>query len=309
MNSQPKKLGTGIIIARFQVHKLHEGHIDLINTVKSRYDRVVLFLGVSAVNTTRNNPLNFEARKLMVRESFPDIEIYPLNDQYNNDLWCEILDKRIREICPIGPVTILGSRDSVCKTYIGKFPIIELPERHKISGEQIRRAIEKDGMLSSADFRQGIIASTYLRYPTNFPAVDAIILSSNGDEILLGRKTKTPKGKYVTPGGFFDAKDQSFEEAVKREVREETGAIGIEQPIYLGSSVIDDPRYRGEIDNIVTSLFLIQGVMGEVKAADDLEDLKWFKIEELRENDGDVFVNYHKPLWELFKKYLNRKEG
>ncbi len=306
MSGQAKRPGTGIIVARFQVHKLHPGHLDLVNTVKNQYDKVILFLGVSAVNTTRNNPLNFEARKLMVKAAFPDIDVYPLNDQYNNDVWCQILDERIREYCPIGPVTILGSRDSVCKTYIGKFPTVELPARHTISGEQIRKAVKEEGMLASADFRQGIIASTYERYPTNFPTVDAILLNPDGSKILLGRKKKTPNGKWVTPGGFFDATDKSFEEAIKREVREETGAVGVGEPVYLGSAVIDDPRYRGEVDNIVTTLFLIKDIVGEVKAADDLEGLKWFDVKSLLEKDGDVFVDYHKPLWELFKKYLNK---
>lgn len=298
---------TGVIIARLQVPELHPGHLDLINTVKSQFNRVILFLGISSVSPTRNNPLNFEARKLMVKKSFPDIEIYPLNDQYNNDLWCKILDERIESICPNEKVKILGSRDSVCKTYIGKFPIVELPARHTISGEQIRKSIEKDGMLASVDFRRGIIASTYLRYPTNFPTVDAILLNGDGTKILLGRKKKTPVGKWVTPGGFFDATDKSFEEAVKREVREETGAIGIGSPIYLGSAVIDDPRYHGEIDGIITTLFLIKDIVGEVKAADDLDGLQWFDIKDLLDKDGDVFVDYHKPLWELFKKYLNNK--
>ena len=308
MKTQAPRLRIGVLVCRFQVHKLHPGHEDLVNTVMKQYDKVLLFLGEAAVPSTRNNPLPFEARKLMVQKSFPDIDIQPLNDQYNNDLWCLILDERIRKLYPNDDITILGSRDSVTRTYNGKFPVVELPARHAISGKKVREEVEKSGVLGSEDFRQGMIYASYVRYPTNFPTVDAILLNADGTKMLLGRKKKTPPGKWVTPGGFFDAVDKSFEEAIKREVREETGAVGIGQPIYIGSAVIDDPRYRGEVDHIVTTLFLIKDIVGAIKAADDLEGLQWFDVKEMFENDGEVFVDYHKPLWELFKKYWNNNK-
>ena len=304
---EKKPLRIGVLVCRFQVDELTEGHRDLINTVKSKYDKVLLFLGEAAVRNSRMRPLPYVARKPMVAEEFPHIEIYPLDDQYNNDLWCQLLDERIRQIYPEGDITIIGSRDSVANTYIGKFPVLELPARHHFSGRKVREAIEKSGVMSTRDFRRGMIYAAYWRYPTNYPTVDAVVLKNGGTEMLLGRKKRTPSGKWVTPGGFFDAADNSFEEAIKREVREETGLVGIGWPRYIGSAIIPDPRYEGEVDNIVTSLFVIDDFAGEVKAADDLAEVRWFSVKELLEKDGDVFVNYHRPLWELFKKYLNQK--
>ena len=45
----------GIIVARFQVHELHDAHRDLINSVLDRHDRVIIFLGLSEVRNTKRN--------------------------------------------------------------------------------------------------------------------------------------------------------------------------------------------------------------------------------------------------------------
>jgi nicotinamide mononucleotide adenylyltransferase len=39
----------GIIIGRFMIHELHSMHIDLIQTVLDKHDRVIVFLGVAPI--------------------------------------------------------------------------------------------------------------------------------------------------------------------------------------------------------------------------------------------------------------------
>lgn len=77
-----------------------------------------------------------------------------------------------------------------------------------------------------------------------YVAVDAIIVSED-NKILLIKRTKEPfKDMYCLPGGHVE-KDEFLKDAIKREVKEETG-IEIDPVAMMG--VYDDPkrdpRYR-----------------------------------------------------------------
>ena len=99
----------------------------------------------------------------------------------------------------------------------------------------------------------------------------------NCNPLALARKKNDPKGKWRFIGGFVDInKDETLEEAVKREVLEETNSLGVGEPIYIGSAKIDDWRYRNEQDGIMTSLFVIPYLFGAPKATDDIDELEWF---------------------------------
>ena len=307
MNSQT----IGVLVARFQTYKLTDGHTHLLNAVLSKHEKVLLFLGVAPTKGTRRNPLPFKVRKLMMlgsypKDKYPNLEILDINDVYNNEVWSEILDKKIEEKAKgLSPI-LYGSRDSFCKNYTGKFPTVTLASAKSLSGTEFREATVAE-LLQDENFRRGWIAACYDRYPMNYPTVDAIIFNADKTHILLGRKFNDPKNKYRTPGGFFDRSvDKSLEDAAAREVMEETGVKGVGKPLYIGSTPIDDPRYAGEPDGILTSLFVIHDTLGECKPQDDLDGLKWFSIKELLEKDGEQFIDYHKPLWELFKEYLKK---
>lgn len=133
------------------------------------------------------------------------------------------------------------------------------------------------------------------RYPTVFATVDVVI--RKGDQLLLGRNAHQTKFRFV--GGFSDpALDNSYEDAAKREANEETG-IDVQTVIYLGSTRIDDPRYRNTPDCIITHLFEATEWSGEPVASDDIAELKWFKRSELSAED---FVDEHHVLWDLYCK-------
>jgi bifunctional NMN adenylyltransferase/nudix hydrolase len=53
------------------VPELHDAHKDLIETVCDKHDKVIIFLGLSPLMVTRENPLDFESRKQMILEQFP----------------------------------------------------------------------------------------------------------------------------------------------------------------------------------------------------------------------------------------------
>jgi bifunctional NMN adenylyltransferase/nudix hydrolase len=307
MDVAVKKTPIGVIVGRFQVHELHEGHHSLLKSVMDNHDKVVVFLGVSPAKGTKNNPLDYKSREQMLHESYPDLTITPIKDVNNDEEWSKTLDAKIREIFAIGAVTLYGSRDGFIPHYKGQFPTVELQARFKVSGSEIRESL-KDKSIADKNFRHGRISACFDKYPITFSTVDAAILDGKGN-LLLARKKVDPKGKWRFVGGFVDAHaDESLEEAVKREVMEETGSLGVGQPEYIGSSKIDDWRYRNEQDGIMTTFFAVPYVFGKPKASDDIDELEWFDIEKLVKTDGYQFVEEHKVLFTLLKAHLNKAQ-
>jgi mutator protein MutT len=113
--------------------------------------------------------------------------------------------------------------------------------------------------------------------------VGAIIL--NGDQILLEKRKNPPgKGKWSVPGGLVDL-GETAEEAVIREVKEETGLEVYDPRLvdvvnYISLSEKGAVMYHYVIiDYIVTS----QG--GKPHASSDADDLKWVPFNEVEEYD------------------------
>ena len=125
--------------------------------------------------------------------------------------------------------------------------------------------------------------------------VDAIVFKlSQGRTalLLIKRKNEPYKGNWAFPGGFVDI-DEELEDAVARELAEETGlrAIHLEQMHTFGK-VGRDPRGRQ-----ITIAFIgfTDDDNANVKGGDDAEEAKWFDIENLPENmafDHDEVANF-----------------
>ena len=49
-NRKEKHADVGIIVGRFQVHTLTDAHVKLIDNVKKRHEKVIIFLGVSGIS-------------------------------------------------------------------------------------------------------------------------------------------------------------------------------------------------------------------------------------------------------------------
>jgi bifunctional NMN adenylyltransferase/nudix hydrolase len=307
MDIAVKKTPIGVIVGRFQVDELHEGHRNLIDSVIENHDKVIIFLGVSPAINTETNPMDYKPRELMLLEAYPQITVIPIKD-VNNDLeWSKTLDTKIREVFPMGSITLYGSRDGFTKSYKGNLPTIQLQDRFKISGSEIRKSLSTK-VISNKFYRQGLIAAAFMRYPVSMTTVDAAIMDGKGS-LLLARKKIDPKGKWRFIGGFVDIhQDISTEDAVKREVMEETGSLGVGEPEYIGSARIEDWRYRNERDGIMTTFFAIPYTFGKPEATDDIDEIKWFDIKQLIQSEGFVFVEEHKVLYNLLKNYLEKKE-
>tara|TARA_B110000503_G_scaffold34673_1_gene56521 strand:+ start:118 stop:1074 length:957 start_codon:yes stop_codon:yes gene_type:complete len=290
-----KATDVAVIVGRFQVNELHEAHIDLITSVLNKHDRVLVFLGNSIIRNTLNNPLDYRARRTMIADKFPTVEIHYINDNPSDTAWTKNLDKLIGEqLLPMQTVTLYGSRDSFLKCYSGKHNTCELEATTFISGTEVRRRV-CNNYPPTADYRAGMIAATAYRFPTAFQTVDIAVVNDKG-ELLLARKPEEKKWRFI--GGFSDPASVSLEEDAKREVQEEAG-VEVGNITYLGSTLINDWRYRGEIDKIKTALFVAKYVFGKPEGADDVAEVKWVSINNLTKND---IVETHHVLIDMFNE-------
>jgi NAD+ diphosphatase len=104
------------------------------------------------------------------------------------------------------------------------------------------------------------------------PAV--IVLVTDGDRALLGRQPAWPAGRYSTIAGFVEP-GESLEDAVRREVLEETG-IETGAMIYQSSQPWPFPR------SLMLG-FRAVALTTEIRLRDrELEDARWFHRDELK---------------------------
>ena len=285
----------GVIIGRFQTPELHSEHIKLIQYVLDRHEKVILFLGVSPTLANKKHPMDFITRKYMIEEQFgiSKLTIMPLSDNKSNEIWSKQLDSKIKEVFPLGSVTIYGSRDSFIPYYSGINKTLELEPEVFISATDVRELASKK-VIGSSEFRAGIIYSVYNQFPTVYGTVDVAIIKD--DEILLGQKLGETQWRFI--GGFVDTTDESDEVAAKRETLEETG-LEVADLEYVCSMQVEDWRYRGIKDrSIMTRFFKAKYIFGCPTPQDDINALKWFKITPELEN---MLVEEHKK---LFKKLI-----
>lgn len=294
-NDTGERTDIGVLIGRFQVPELHGAHKELIDKVAGWHKKFLILLGCSPTLVSRHNPLDFQARKLMINAHYPDLPVVPLMDCPDDHEWSKELDRRIREVFPVGSVTLYGGRDSFIPFYSGQFPCQEVePSAYVAASGTLERRNASLEVRSSADWRAGVVYAAYNRYPQVFPAVDVAVIRDGEDgslEILLARKPGE-KG-YRLIGGFVDPQDASLDIAARREVAEEAH-IEISAPEYIGSYLVDDWRYRNEIDKIMTTVFLARYVFGAIQPDDDIEELRWFAFGS--DFDFTGIITAHRPL-------------
>lgn len=296
------KDGVGVIVGRFQVARLTDGHKALFDSVIQRHNKMICVVGLSSIRATKSNPMDFTARQKMIQETYPDISVVYVVDHVSDAIWSKSLDTVINNHMPPGSnPTLYGSRDSFISYYSGKYTTKELMQESYSNGTQERKVIAYDA-IGTEDFRRGVIWATQNQYDSCFPTVDVVIRKDN--DILLARKPGESKYRFV--GGFVEPKGDyncgtHLENSAKREVREETH-LEVSDLTYIGSFLVDDWRYRSEKSKIMTTLFEAVYTFGRPEADDDIEELKWFSLESLAKDGAidDHIMPVHVPMMKFY---------
>jgi ADP-ribose pyrophosphatase YjhB (NUDIX family) len=112
-----------------------------------------------------------------------------------------------------------------------------------------------------------------------FVGVGAIVIDN--DRVLLVKRAHPPiQGQWSIPGGVLEVGEMVREAAI-REAREETGLI-VEPGELLGvyDRILRDPDKRVQYHYVLID-FLCRSVGGELLAASDAAEVRWFTREEL----------------------------
>ncbi len=108
-------------------------------------------------------------------------------------------------------------------------------------------------------------------FPRIEPAV--IVLVTDGERALLGRQPTWPAGRYSTIAGFVEP-GESLEDAVAREVLEETG-VRVRRVEYHSSQPWPFPS------SLMLGFHAVADANAPIRVGGELDDVRWFSREEL----------------------------
>ena len=265
------KSGIGIIVGRFQVSSLHPGHVDLIDSVRFRHNKVIIVLGSSPLKATKNNPLDYTSRKSMINEKYPDILVLNIKDNESDIIWSKNLDELITDfIPPECNVVIYGSRDCFAKFYFGKFPVKELIPEQINSGTELRIK-DSFNTKDSEDFRCGVIWTTQNQSITNNVKILAIIKK---DDCIL--TFNDDNRSFINCDLDFTISSNIFENSIKAFAIRHN--INVGEITYSTTIINDDWMLRKEPNKNILVVFTCKYLDGNID-----KELNWTTIDELND--------------------------
>lgn len=120
------------------------------------------------------------------------------------------------------------------------------------------------------------------KYPKHpLIGVGAVIFDKDLRRVLLVKRGREPaKGRWSIPGGLVDL-GETLEEAIQREVLEETGIeVSVGPLVEILDRVIYDDDLRVQYHYVLVD-FLCTAAEAEPEVASDAEEARWFEFEEL----------------------------
>ena len=126
-----------------------------------------------------------------------------------------------------------------------------------------------------------------MRYKTPKLTVDGIIIKNN-EILLIKRKNPPYKNKWALPGGFVEYGEKT-EEAVLREIFEETGLkTDVDKLLGVYSDPNRDPRGHN-----ISIVYILKNCKGKLISGDDASDAKFFNINQLPclAFDHEIIIN------------------
>ncbi len=292
----------GVVIGRFQIDQLHEGHKNLLNKALNENDRLLVLLGcpAPACYGGKRNPMDYDSRKILITEEYKTATVSEIFDMKTDDSWSKQVDNKIYHIFPMATeVRLYGGRDSFIPHYKGRHKTVTIEDPLTFSATQRRKDIKNSPIVHPLE-RKGVIWAREHTWPISKQAVDIAFVKRMDTNVLVLLGRKPGSDVWVFPGGFVDSSDQSLEDAAVRELFEETGVAAFpNQLTYIASTQIKDWRMRKEIDmSIMTAFYKVDYTtsVGTPKAGDDLEEVDWFVIDSQTKL---VMADNHQKLMDL----------
>lgn len=279
---ETKNEDIGIIIGRFQTSKLHDGHSELIKQIKNKHPIVAIFLGISPLIHSKKNPLDFESRRQMINDAYPWIHVHSIPDNPLDTEWIKNLNFKITTTFPNKSIRLYGGRDSFLNVYNLDNPLFSstiLESGIYYSSSNVREEVRNYNLERNESFRNGVINAIQNQFSRIDVCIDVAIYNSK-DEYLLAKKIPQDGDQYRFIGGFIDSKDTSPEDAVIREVKEETGVeVGLIE--LLQPHFINDWRYKNQSERLLSLFYKAQYESGQPQPNDDIDLLEWIHKDDL----------------------------
>jgi bifunctional NMN adenylyltransferase/nudix hydrolase len=334
-----KKYDVIVFIGRFQ--PFHNAHLEIIKRATELAKHTAIIVGSANQPRTFKNPFSYDEREYLINETLMMVNasysIHPIQDTiYNDDAWATKVQNIVNEINPFenSKIGIIGHKKDESSFYLDMFPqwdLIEVSLIEELSASQIRELYFKEDynpnfirnvipvevleflnrFSKTEDYNQILreikviedykIPYVGLPYPPIFVTVDAVLVQS-GHILMIRRRAEPGKGLLALPGGFLDAlSDKSLEDAMIREVREET-QLKVPSPVLRGNIVeakVFDAIERSTRGRTITHAFHINlpnGELPKVKGGSDATSAKWIPISKITPNecfeDHYEIINY-----------------
>jgi len=136
-----------------------------------------------------------------------------------------------------------------------------------------------------------------------FPRLDPaiIVLVTDGERALLGRQAAWPAGRYSTIAGFVEP-GESLEDAIAREVMEETG-VPVTRARYDSSQPWPFPA------SIMIGFRAWARPGSALRVNGELEDARWFTRQEIRAGGAPLLPFVHSISHRLIVTWLNEQRS
>jgi 8-oxo-dGTP pyrophosphatase MutT (NUDIX family) len=146
-------------------------------------------------------------------------------------------------------VSLYCGRDSFRPYYHGRYQIVELDFGIECSATEVRDGLKDYNNIqieNSEEFRKGVVHAMQNLWHRTYLTVDIGLIrfnALNGYEVLLVRKPN--EDRWQLPGGFVNA-SETFADAAKRELYEETACKAQGEFQYIGDYPITDAGKRSK---------------------------------------------------------------
>lgn len=310
-----KKLG--VLIGRFQVPQMHEGHRFIVRRMLEQCDEVLILFG--SANRTRSvkNPFTYRERREATHRLFPSVITAPLNDYlYNDSQWMADVAATIQGV--LESVTsdhqenfevVLYGHHKDGNDYLKWFPqydYVNINSDIDISGTEVRNSfmhlLPENVQADAAYFAKE--RETFNKYPypasLNICCGDAVV-ECLGHILLIKRKFTPGAGNWALPGGHKNT-NETFLECALRELAEETN-LRIPLPVLLGSikstRLFDSPKRSSGIPKLTVAVHMVvkpnpDGSLPRANGSDDAAETSWVPISDilnkyrLHDDHGDI---------------------